>query len=391
MSASGMTQPDNFGFGEEAALLKNSARKFFQDHFPTDRLHALVASDPEPLREPAAPWDRALWQQLVDLGWTALAVPEAAGGVGMPLVAVAGLAEELGRAAFPCPLLPTLNASFVLAACGDAGRAALERLAGGATASLALCDRHGDSSGERTGVALVDGALHGTAWFVQEARKVDYFLVCARGDAGLGLFWVDAGAPGVGVHPDSIVDLTRDQAHVSFEGVAIDGVATDGVASGMVSGDAAAALGAALPAIWTIAAAEMAGAAEWQLQTTVDYANARQQFDRPLGFFQAVKHTLVNVMTDIDRSLSLVYNAACAFDTEPEHAARYAHMAKASASDAAAFASGRSVQCHGGIGFTWEAYLHLYFKRQTHSQRLWGDGAWHRARLADILMPAQPV
>jgi alkylation response protein AidB-like acyl-CoA dehydrogenase len=386
-----MSQPDNFGFGEEAALLKDSARKFFQDHFPTDRLHGLVASDPEPLREPAAPWDRALWQQMVDLGWTALAVPESAGGVGMPLVAVAGLAEELGRAAFPCPLLPTLNCSFVLAACGDAGRGALEQLAGGASASLALCDRHGDCSGGRTEVTVTGGALNGSAWFVQEARKVDYLLVCARNGSGLGLYWVAAGAPGVSLQPDSIVDLTRDQAHVSFDRVAIDGVAADGVAAELVSADAAAVLAAAFPAIWTIAAAEMMGAAEWQLQTTVDYANARQQFDRPLGFFQAVKHALVDVMTDIDRSLSLVYNAACAVDTEPERAAGYAHMAKASASDTAAFASGRSLQCHGGIGFTWEAYVHLYFKRQTHSQLLWGDGPWHRARLAEMLMPAQPA
>jgi alkylation response protein AidB-like acyl-CoA dehydrogenase len=114
--------------------------------------------------------------------------------------------------------------------------------------------------------------------------------------------------------------------------------------------------------------------------------STRQQFDHPLGFFQAVKHPLVDVMVQIDQAKSLVYNAACAVDEEPELAARYAHMAKASASETAAFASGRSVQCHGGIGFTWECFVHLYFKRQKHSQLLWGDAAWHRARLADILI-----
>jgi alkylation response protein AidB-like acyl-CoA dehydrogenase len=141
-----------------------------------------------------------------------------------------------------------------------------------------------------------------------------------------------------------------------------------------------------LPAIWTLLGADIVGAAEWQLQTTVEYVNARQQFDHPLGFFQAVKHPLVNVMVQIDQARSLVYNAACAIDTQPERALQYAHMAKASASDTAAFASGRSVQCHGGIGFTWECFVHLYFKRQKHSQMLWGDAAWHRARLADILI-----
>ena len=138
-----MTQPKNFGFGEEAALLKESARKFFADNFPTDKLHALVASDPNPLRTPDCLWDKALWQQMVDLGWTMLAVPEVAGGIGMPVVAVAGLVEELGRAAFPCPLLPTLNATYVLAACGAAGEAALGEISEGQSATLAITDNEG--------------------------------------------------------------------------------------------------------------------------------------------------------------------------------------------------------------------------------------------------------
>jgi len=96
------------------------------------------------------------------------------------------------------------------------------------------------------------------------------------------------------------------------------------------------------------------------------------------------------VMLQIDRAKSLVYNAACAIDNEPERAVQYAHMAKASASDTAAFASGRSVQLHGGIGFTWECFVHLYFKRQKHSQMLFGDAAWHRARLADIVIGPVP-
>ena len=100
-----MTQPDNFGFGEEAALLKAFAHKFFSEKFPTSTLHTLVAGDHRPERNSECLWDRDLWQEMVDLGWTMLAVPESAGGVGMPAVAVAGLVEELGRAAFPCPLV----------------------------------------------------------------------------------------------------------------------------------------------------------------------------------------------------------------------------------------------------------------------------------------------
>lgn len=371
-----MAQPNNYGFGEEAALLKESAAKFFREHFPTDRLHALVAADHDPDRPAVCQWDRELWQQLVDLGWTMLAVPESAGGVGMPVAAVAGLVEELGRAAFPCPLLGTLNATYVLAACGAEGEAALADIAAGEAATLALSNRHGDWNPAATEVEYRDGALYGTAWFVQDAAKCDKLLVCASTASGLGLFWLPGNGEGVTLEGDAIVDLTRDQAHIRF----------DGAEAAQVSGNALAALDAAFPAIWTLLAADMVGAAEWQLQTTVEYVGTRKQFDRPLGFFQAIKHPLVEVMVQIDAAKSLVYNAACACDTEAEKAAQYAHMAKAAASDMAAYASSRSVQSHGGIGFTWECYVHLYFKRQKHSQMLWGDGSWHRARLADIVI-----
>jgi alkylation response protein AidB-like acyl-CoA dehydrogenase len=371
-----MAQPDNFGFGEEAALLKASARKFFTEKFPTSTLHALVAGDHRPERSSECLWDRALWQEMVDLGWTMLAVPESAGGVGMPAVAVAGLAEELGRAGFPCPLLGTINASYVLAACGSAGEQALAEIAEGRAASLAITNKQGSWSLADVDVTFADGKLNGTAWYVQDARKSDRLLVSAQSSGGISLYWVACDAAGVTVHADTIADLTRDQAHVSFEGVAATEVSANGLAV----------LGEAMPAIWTVLAADMVGAAEWQLQTTVEYVGTRQQFDHPLGFFQAVKHPLVNVMLQIDQTKSLVYYAACAIDCEPERALQLAHMAKASASDTAAFASSRSVQLHGGIGFTWECFIHLYFKRQKHSQVLLGDAAWHRARLADIVI-----
>ncbi|MCB1688781.1 MAG: acyl-CoA/acyl-ACP dehydrogenase [Halioglobus sp.] len=371
-----MTQPDNFGFGEEAAMLKDSARKFFSEHFPTDKLHRMVAADTNPERMSTSEWDRELWQQMVELGWTSLAVPESAGGIGMPVVAVAGLVEELGRAAFPCPLLSTLNATYVLAACGGGGETALAEIAEGRTASLAITNRQGSWNTADTDVLCTQGKLSGTAWFVQDARKVDRLLVSAQTSSGQGLYWVATDAAGLTVEPDAIVDLTRDQAHVSF----------DNVAAEEVSGDGLVALEHAMPAIWTLLAADITGAAEWQLQTTVEYVSTRQQFEHPLGFFQAVKHPLVNVMIQIDQCKSLVYNAACAYDAEPARAAETAHMAKAAASETAAFASGRSVQYHGGIGFTWECFVHLYFKRQKHSQLLWGDAAWHRAKLADILV-----
>ena len=371
-----MTQPNDYGFGEEAALLKEQARKFFADTLPVDALHALVADDPTPDRQPSGAWLEESWQAMVDLGWTMLSVPEAAGGLGLPVAAVAGLVEEQGKAAFPSPLLSTLCAGYVLGAAK--AQAALDEIVAGTIATLAITNAQGSWQAGDSDVTYADGKLNGTASYVQDARRAQRFLVSANTGGGIGLFWIAADTSGVTVEADAIIDLTRDQGRLVLEDVAATPVTDNGLA----------ALNQAMPAVWTLLAADMVGAGEWQLQTTVDYVTQRQQFDKPLGFFQAVKHPLVDVMIQIDEAKSLVYNAACAIDAEPEKAAQFAHMAKASASGMAGYASGRSVQCHGGIGFTWECYVHLYFKRQKHSQMLFGDGSWHRARLADILVGA---
>ena len=372
-----MTQPVNFGFGEEETMLRDSARRFFEDNLSTDKLHALVGGDSDPYRSLDANWDAGLWQQMVELGWTMLAVPESAGGMGMGAVAVAGLCEEAGRAAFPSPLLPTINSTYLLAACDTAAaNQALEAIVGGAAASPVLTNGAGSWEEPDSDVTFSDGKLSGSASFVQDAQKVGHFLDKAENADGLGLYWVAADAAGLTVHADAIVDLTRDQAHLEFAAVA----------AAEVSADALAVLAKAMPAVWTMVAADMVGAAEWQLQTTTEYARTRKQFEHELGFFQAVKHPLVNIMLEIDQSKSLAYNAACAIDSEPEKAPSLAHMAKASASDMAAFASSRSVQLHGGIGFTWECYVHIFFKRQMHNQVLFGDAKLQRTRLADMVI-----
>ena len=376
-----MTQQKNFGFGEDEAMLRDAAAKFFADHASADKIHRQVADDSNIHREIASIWDKDLWQQITELGWTAACVPEEAGGIGMPLVAAVALAEEAGKAAFPSPLLATFNATFVLNACSsDGATAALGQIASGQAATLAITNQRGSWEASDTDVSVTDGKLSGTAWFVQDAQKADFFVVAAKGSDGIGLYTVSAEESGVTVTPDGIIDLTRDQAHVSFDSVAATEVAACG------TGDAT--LEAAMPAVLCITAADMVGSGEWLLQTTTEYASTRVQFDRPLGFFQAVKHPLVNVMIEIDQAKSLTYNAACAYAEEPENAERYARMAKAAASDMAVFSASRAVQFHGGIGFTWECYVHLFFKRQMHNQVLFGDAKYQRAKLADLLMGA---
>jgi len=297
----------------------------------------------------------------------------------MSTVAVASIAEEAGRAAFPSPLIPTLCATYVLKACkSDAAHSALENIANGSALSLAITNQRGSWEPADTDVRVEGDKLHGTAYFVQDAQKVEAFIVSAKNDNGIGLYRVNANANGLTLKHDAIVDLTRDQAHLEF----------DGVEAQLLTDSGEETLTEALPAILTIIAADMTGAAEWQLQTTTEYALVRKQFERQIGFFQAVKHPLVNLMSMIDQSKSLVYNAACAIDHEPESAERYARMANSMASDTADFGSNRSVQLHGGIGFTWECFVHIYFKRQMHNQFLFGDGKYQRTKLADLVLGA---
>ena len=379
-----MAQPKNFGFNEDEKALKDLARKFFQEKFSSNRLHTLVAANSDPEREPECCWDRALWQEIVDLGWLMTAIPERAGGLGMSAVAVTGLIEESGRAAFPSPLLATLSASYILAACNNSkADAALSQILDGNSFSLASCNEYGSWEYDDTDITVENGCLNGKSYFVQDAKKVDYFVVKASFNNEIGLYVIPADAKGLSIKADSIVDLTRDQAILTFDNVDLQAdseVATPGAGI--------AALQSATPAMLVLLSADMCGAAEWQLQTTTEYAKVRVQFDRPIGFYQAVKHPLVDFMVEIDKARGLLYNAACAIDHEPEMAEQYARMAKSVATDAVAYGSKKSVQLHGGIGFTWECYIHLYLKRQMHSQVMLGDAVYQRAKLAELILAA---
>ncbi len=383
-----MSQPKDYGFGDDERILRDSARRFLDEVASVDSLRRLVAADHAEAYESATPparYDESAWKRMVELGWTALAVPEAAGGAGMKIVAVAALAEEVGRRAMPSPLLSTLLTTFVLRAAGTrAATSWLERIAGGASATLAVTNAEGSWEPEDTDVRAEargsDVVLDGTACFVQDARKAAFFVVSASAAGRIGLYAVAADDPGVTIHPDHIVDLTRDQARVSFDRVKVP-------ASGSVAPAPAGvvALRRATPAMLTIVAADMAAPPSGSYRRRRSTPTFARQFDRPIGFFQAVKHPIVNMMIAIDEARSLVYNAACAIDVEPLRAERYARMAKSAASDAAAFCSSRSVQLHGGIGFTWECDVHIYFKRQKHTQMLLGDGVYQREKLAALV------
>jgi len=389
MSSAVKPNGPEFGYGEDEALLRDIARQLLDEKLPIERLRRLVAADHESVYElgQRPGWDPELWREIVELGWTGLAVPVSCGGAALPLVGIAGIVEEAGRHALPAPLVPTLNASYALRNAGDGALPWLERIASGVSATLAITNAAGSWEPRDCGVAAqldgVDVVLQGTAHFVQDAFKVGMLVVSARqGDSTL-LCVVPPDAPGVTLEQDHIVDLTRDQATVRFDGVRVP-------AAAIATRDGRTVLERAWPAILATVSADLCGSSEWQLQTTVEYAKQRKQFDRPIGFFQAVKHPLVDAMIAIDRARSLLYHATSLIDADDADALSAARMAKSAASDAGAYMSDRSVQLHGGIGFTWECDVHLYFKRSLHNQALFGDGVHQRRKLADVLIGPLP-
>jgi alkylation response protein AidB-like acyl-CoA dehydrogenase len=200
-----------------------------------------------------------------------------------------------------------------------------------------------------------------------------------RGEEGVTLFLVPADTPGLTIEPLDLVDLTRRAARLTFDGVELTPSAVLGrvgagwkIASRLM--DAAAVL----------LAADSLGGAERTLEMAVEYSRTREQFGRPIGSFQAVKHMAAEMVSEIEPARSLVWYASYAFDSVRKDASRAAAMAKARLSDVYSRTANRAVQIHGGIGFTWEHDLHFWFKRAKANEFAFGDATHHRERLADL-------
>lgn len=375
-----MAIPRDYGYAEEQEMLKSAVKRFVSDKEPLTSLRASLAGTEDPhLGETRLGYfDQEGWQEMAALGWPALAVAERLGGAGMGLVSAVAVVEEAGTGAMPSPLNVTLESSFLLREMGSEAAAEVSRrIVNGGAVTWGFMTGDGSLDADASGVHENKGVLNGAVHYVQDLQKCQAVLLPAENSGRTAWFAVDLDAPGVSVKPDRIVDLTRDQGTVlldNVQAVQLSGYAADNEIYQR-----------ARPALLTLISADIAGAAEWMLQTTVEYATTRVQFDRPIGFFQAVKHPLVDVMVHIDGTRSLKYAAAAVFDYQCDGALQAALLAKASASETAEFCANRGTQLHGGIGFTWESDVQIYHKRLIHSQHLLGDGMQQRRKLADLL------
>ena len=375
----------NFGFNDEQELLRSTARKFFENECPSETVRRLMDS-PEGMTP-------ELWGKLAEQGWLGLVFPDAYDGMGLGFVDLTVLMEEMGRAVVPGPYFSTvlLGGLAILEAGSEAQKKEwLPRIASGAK-RVTLAWMEPSATLGPAGVTLeAKGAggsytLSGTKLFVPDANTADAIVVAARTNAGTGedgvsLFLVPRTAGGVEVKLLPTMDQTRKLCEVTLTGVTLGPEAVLG-APGLGWTPLARVLDRATVAL----CAEMCGGAQKVLDMTVEYAKIRQAFGKPIGSYQGVKHKAADMLVEVENSKSITYYAAWAMDEGVAEGPLAVSMAKAYVSDAYRRVSAAGIQLHGGIGFTWEHDLHLYFKRAKGSEFTFGDATYHRERVAQLV------
>ncbi len=317
-------------------------------------------------------YDAGVWAAMAEQGWLAMELPEDEAGLGLGMVELAVLCEEIGRRLVPAPFLPSIVALGVLSgpeARADTGtkewREALrDGTAVGCVALAPSADPFVVAPSGPDGDVRLTGRSVPTAY----APSADVAVVLAAD----GVYAVDLRNDG---RPDPVpaMDRTRELGILAF----------DGTPARPIGGPGAAVL--VLDRAATLASAEMLGAADRVLAMTVEYAKDRIQFGKPIGSFQAVKHMLADALVDVEGMRSTAYYAAWCAAADDRDRSLSASMAKAWCSDAARRVMATGLQVHGGIGFTWEHDMHLYVKRAQLDQVSFGDAAFHRDRIATML------
>ncbi len=355
-----------FGLSESQQILKNTARKFFAGESPIAAVRKAMETD--------TAYDAALWTKLAEQGFTGIITPEEYGGMGLGKVELILLMEEAGYAMLPGPFFSTVAlAGAVIDACAspEQKKKYLGQIAGGhARSTVALVEAAGSWDPASLQIAVSGNKLTGTKLFVTDAAVADFIVVVARD----GVYVVDAKAAGLRISPMKGMDLARKIYSVEFKNTPAELL---GHAKGLAN---------ALDVATAALSAEMVGGMQRELELTVAYAKTRKQFGKPIGIFQAVQHLCADMYLEAESSRSATYYAAWALEENVPDAAASVSVAKMYASDASRTVGNRGIQVHGGMGFTWENDLHLYYRRAKASETMLGDGAFHRERIARLVI-----
>jgi alkylation response protein AidB-like acyl-CoA dehydrogenase len=379
----------DFAFSSEQEMLRESARRFLTTQCSSQFVRRMMADN--------TAHDQALWGKLVEMGWLAMVVPERYGGHGGSFLDLTVVLEEMGRALMPGPFFvaATLGASLLAESPEHPEkRALMTKLASGELiGTLAVAEATGryDAAGVRLRAEKQHSRymLSGEKFFVPDAHVAHVIVIAARtasadndAEHGVTLFWLDPKAPGVSITQLKTVDMTRRLCHLRLDRVSVEPArmlgqehqgwplvrrALDVAAAGLC--------------------AEMVGTAQKALDMAVEYAKVRTQFGKPIGAFQAVKHKCVDMMVALETARSLAYYACWAVDSRVPEASRAVAMAKAQVSDMAKYVTSEAIQVHGGIGFTWEHDMHLYYRRAIAGEAAFGNAAAYRESLARSLSP----
>jgi len=357
-----------FGLSESQQILKDTARKFFAGEIPIAAVRRAMETD--------TAYDSSLWARLAEQGFTGIIAPEEYGGMGLGKVELILLMEEAGYALLPGPLFSTVAlAGSVIEACGSPAQKKeyLGRIASGqARSTLALVEAAGSWDPRSLEISTSGNRLTGTKLFVTDAAVADFIVVAARD----GIFVVDAKAAGMRVDPMKGMDLGRKICSVEFKNTPAEKLNdTNGLAR-------------ALDVATAALCAEMVGGMQRSLELTVAYAKTRKQFGKPIGIFQAVQHLCADMYLETESSRSATYYAAWALEENVPDAAAAVSVAKMYSSDASRTVGNRGIQVHGGMGFTWENDLHLYYRRAKASETMLGDATFHRERIAKLVIDA---
>jgi alkylation response protein AidB-like acyl-CoA dehydrogenase len=372
-----------FAFTEEQEELRATARAFLAEHSDSQAVRAAMQSE--------RGFSPELWKRIAsELGWPAVAVPEAYGGLGLGAVELAALLEPMGEALLCAPFFSSvcLGANAILVAGSEAQkREWLPGIAQGRTLATLASAEPGtgwDPAGIESVARRAEGGfvLEGRKRTVLDGHGADLLVVAARregtrGAEGISLFAVPAEAKGVERRALPTLDQTRRLAEVELRGVRVG-------AEARLGDDAtgSAALERCLDLAAIALAAEQVGGAQRCLDLAVAHAKSRIQFGRPIGSFQAIQHRCADLMLRVESARSAAWYAACVAAEQGPELARTASLAKAVCCEAYFACAADALQIHGGVGFTWEYDVHLHLKRARFGESFLGDPAWHRERVA---------
>lgn len=371
----------DLGLSEQQELLKNAARDFLEKECP----ESLVRE----MEEDEKGYSPDLWKKMAEQGWQGLLVPEEHGGAGFSYLDLIVLIEEFGRALVPGPFISTQVGGVIPLLEGgtaDQQKQYLPNIASG-NAIWSLAYTEPSARFDTEGVALEvkeeggDVVLNGTKLFVRDANVADFFTVVGRkpgtkGDDGIVLVIVDAKTSGISQTQLKTIAADK-QAEVKFENVKVP-------AANVIPGGAAT-LKKIQRKATVLECAYLVGLAQMDFDISVQYAKDRIQFGRPIGSFQAIQHKAADMVTDVDGSRFITYRAAWSVDQDEDDADMNVNMAKAWVSEATRRVVAHGQQIHGGIGFTKDYKIQLYFRRQKAAELAWGDSDYHREAVAEAL------